>query len=276
MPEFHIRRNCNALLLSEADLEGMAFNTPVPFYDVSVSCGNPMDTGDMPPVFMMMPDELVGVNDTFCTRAKGESMIGVGIMPGDLLVIEKVTEYYSHDIVLAYIDGEKLLKTYYVDENGGQWLVAANPKFPAIKLDGSKKVYFGGKLKHHLRQAPHQSMQSIVESINEAKLKMKQEAAISEDFKKLVTKPECADKVVTRLHELSDGKQKPRDLLMPMRAAMEAGALRRPTWAEYMSEFGSKRTSKTSLSDYTDPTKNKFEDEPQFWVMVEEFRRLIR
>ena len=276
MPEFHIRRNCNALLLSEADLEGMVFNTPVPFYDVSVSCGNPMDTGDMPPVFMMMPDELVGVNDTFCTRAKGESMIGVGIMPGDLLVIEKVTEYYSHDIVLAYIDGEKLLKTYYVDENGGQWLVAANPKFPAIKLDGSKKVYFGGKLKHHLRQAPHQSMQSIVESINEAKLKMKQEAAISEDFKKLVTKPECADKVVTRLHELSDGKQKPRDLLMPMRAAMEAGALRRPTWAEYMSEFGSKRTSKTSLSDYTDPTKNKFEDEPQFWVMVEEFRRLIR
>ena len=276
MPEFHIRRNCNALLLSEADLEGMVFNTPVPFYDVSVSCGNPMDTGDMPPVFMMMPDELVGVNDIFCTRAKGESMIGVGIMPGDLLVIEKVTEYYSHDIVLAYIDGEKLLKTYYVDENGGQWLVAANPKFPAIKLDGSKKVYFGGKLKHHLRQAPHQSMQSIVESINEAKLKMKQEAAISEDFKKLVTKPECADKVVTRLHELSDGKQKPRDLLMPMRAAMEAGALRRPTWAEYMSEFGSKRTSKTSLSDYTDPTKNKFEDEPQFWVMVEEFRRLIR
>ena len=276
MPEFHIRRNCNALLLSEADLEGMVFNTPVPFYDVSVSCGNPMDTGDMPPVFMMMPDELVGVNDTFCTRAKGESMIGVGIMPGDLLVIEKVAEYYSNDFVLAYIDGEKLLKTYYVDENGDQWLVAANPKFPAIKLDGSKKVYFGGKLKHHLRQAPHQSMQSIVESINEAKLKMKQEAAISEDFKKLVTKPECADKVVTRLHELSDGKQKPRDVLMPMRAAMEAGALRRPTWAEYMSEFGSKRTSKTSLSDYTDPTRNKFEDEQQFWVMVEEFRRLIR
>lgn len=276
MPEFHIRRNCNALLLSEADLEGMVFNTPVPFYDVSVSCGNPMDTGDMPPVFMMMPDELVGVNDTFCTRAKGESMIGVGIMPGDLLVIEKVTEYYSHDIVLAYIDGEKLLKTYYVDENGGQWLVAANPKFPAIKLDGSKKVYFGGKLKHHLRQAPHQSMQSIIESINEAKAKIKQAVVVSEDFKKLVTKPECADKIVVRLHELSDGKQKPRDVLMPMRAAMEAGALRRPTWAEYMSEFGSKRTSKTSLSDYTDPTKNKFEDEPQFWVMVEEFRRLIR
>ena len=275
MPELPTRQKYNALLLSEADLEGMAFNTPVPFYDVSVSCGNPMDTGDVPPIFIMMPDEVVGVNDIFCTRAIGESMIGVGIMPGDLLLIEKVAEYYSRDIVLAYIDGEKLLKTYYVDENGGQWLVAANPKFPAIKIDGSKKVYFGGKLKRHLRDAPHQSTQSIVESINEAKLKMKQEVAISEDFKKLVTKPECADKVVTRLHELSDGKQKPKDVLMPVRAAMEAGAIRRPTWAEYLSEFGCKRASKTSLSDYTDPTKNKFADEPQFWAMVEEFRRVI-
>ena len=276
MPELSVRHKFNSLLLDEADLEGMAFNTPVPFYDVAVSCGYPKDTGDVPPIFFMMPDVLVGINDTFCSWAIGDSMIGVGIMPGDLLVIEKVAEYYSHDIVLAYIDGEKLLKTYYVDENGDQWLVAANPRFPAIKLDGSKTVFFGGRLKHHLRQAPHQSMQSIVESINEAKAKIKQAVIVSEDFKRLVTKPECADKIVIRLHELSDGKQKPRDVLMPMRAAMEAGALRRPTWAEYMSEFGSKRTSKTSLSDYTDPTKNKFEDEPQFWVMVEDFRRLIR
>ena len=111
--------------------------------------------------------------------------------------------------------------------------------------------------------------------INEAKAKMTQQVVISEAFRSLVTKPECAEKVVTRLHELSDGKQKPRDMMMPMRAAMEAGALRRPTWAEYMSEFGCKRTSKTSLSDYTDPTKNKFEDDPQFWVMVDEFLRLI-
>jgi len=270
-----IRQRFDTLLLDESDLEGLAFNTPIPFYDVGVSCGNPMEIENVYPFYMMMPDEVLGINDTFCTRATGESMIGVGIMPGDLLVMEKVAEYYSHDIVLAYIDGEGLLKTYYVDENGDQWLVAANPKYPAIKLDGSRRVYFKGRLKHHFRQPPRQSMQSIVESINEAKAKMKQHVVISEAFRSLVTKPECAEKVVTRLHELSDGKQKPRDMMMPMRAAMEAGALRRPTWAEYMSEFGCNRTSKTSLSDYTDPTKNKFEDDPQFWVMVDEFLRLI-
>lgn len=263
-----------AHLLCDAEMDGMAFNTPVPFYDIGISCGNPLDSGDVLPVFMMMPDEVVGDGDVFCTRAVGNSMVGVGIMSGDLLVIEKVREYYSHDIVLAEIDGERLLKTYYVDENGNHWLVPANPAFHSIKLDGSMEVRFWGKLKHHLRSAPHQSMESIVESINEAKARMKQTVECSEVFKKLVVKPECADRVVGRLHELMDSKTKPKDILMPIRAAMEAGVIRRPTWAEYINEFGSKRASKGSLSDYTDPTKEKFVGEPQFLPMVEEFRQL--
>ena len=72
------------------------------------------------------------------------------------------------------------------------------------------------------------------------------------------------------------GKLKPRDVLMPLRAAIEAGAIRRPTWAEFISEFGMKLVSKTSLSGYTDPTKDKYDDDPQFWAMVEDFRQMIR
>ena len=263
----------SAHLISEQELEGMVFNTPVPYYDIGISCGNPVDSGDVLPVFMMMPDEVVGFNDVFCTRAEGTSMIGVGIMPGDLLVIERVEAYYSHDIVLAEIDGERLLKTYYVDENGDQWLVPANRKFHSIKLDGSKRVRFCGKLRNHLRQSPRQSMESIAESIGEARAMMKQDFVCSEEFKRLVIKPECADKVVARLHELMDGRMKPKDIMMPLRAAMEAGAIRRPTWAEFIAEFGSKRTSKGTLSDYTDTTKEKYVGEPQFQPIIEEFRQ---
>ena len=266
----------DAYLLDAADLKGLEFNTPVPFYDTAVPCGNPMDLGDVPKVMIMMPDELVGPYETYCTRATGDSMADLGIMTGDMLVMENVPEYYSHDIVLAEIDGEKTLKTYYVDEAGSQWLIPANKKYKATKLNGNMHIVFKGRLKHHIRRAPHDSMQHIIESIEEAKELMKSRGAESEEFKMLVVKPECADKVVGRLHELSDGKLKPRDMLMPFRAAMEAGAIRRPTWAEYGLEFGFKRTSKTSLSDYTDPTKNKFADEPRFWAMVEDFRRLIR
>ena len=276
MPELLFAKRIDAYLLNEADIEGLEFNTPVPFYDTAVPCGNPTDLGDAPRIYIMMPDELVGPYDTYCTRATGNSMKDLDIMAGDTLVMECVPEYRSHDIVLAEIDGEKTLKTYYMDEAGNQWLVPANKKYKSIKLNSSMNIVFKGRMKHHIRRAPQDSLQHILESIEEAKELMKKQGAQSEAFKMLVVKPECADKVVGRLHELSDGKLKPRDILMPFRAAMEAGAIRRPTWAEYGAEFGFKRSSKTSLSDYTDPTKNKFADEPQFWEMVEDFLRLIR
>lgn len=275
MSGVHIRQTGKTCLLNESDMEGMVFNTPVPFYDMCVSCGNPIGTGNVPMVMMMMPDEVVGIYETYCTRASGDSMQDLGIMTGDVLIVECVPEYHSGDIVVAEIDGEKTLKTYYVDEEGGQWLVPANKKYKAIKLTGSMKIVFRGRLIHHMRRAPKDSTQHIVECIQEAKELQKRRGVESDDFKLLVAKPECADKVVGRLHELSDGKQKPRDILMPLRAAIEAGAIRRPTWAEYGSEFGFKRTSKTSLSDYTDPTKNKYVDEQQFWTLVDIFRNLI-
>ena len=78
MQGFWARNRGSSRLLNEENLAGMAFNTPVPFYDIGISCGNPMDCGDLPPVFMMMPDEVVGDGDVFCTRAIGNSMIGVG------------------------------------------------------------------------------------------------------------------------------------------------------------------------------------------------------
>ena len=76
--------------------------------------------------------------------------------------------------------------------------------------------------------------------------------------------------------EMMDKKSKPKDIMLPLRAAMEAGVIRRPTWAEFIAEFGSKRASKGSLSSYTDTTKVKFDGEPQFMTMVEDFRRLTK
>ena len=46
MEEPLLRYKSMAPLLCEAELEGMACNTPVPFYDTTVACGNPKDTED--------------------------------------------------------------------------------------------------------------------------------------------------------------------------------------------------------------------------------------
>jgi len=47
MSVMHIRQVGKAPLLSEATLEGMVFNTPVPYYDMGVSCGNPLESGNV-------------------------------------------------------------------------------------------------------------------------------------------------------------------------------------------------------------------------------------
>ena len=83
------------------------------------------------------------------------------------------------------------------------------------------------------------------------------------------------DAVVALLHQLMEGKTKPKDVLMPVRAAMEAGVIRRPTWEEFCQEFGSYRLkSKTSFSDYTNPEKSPYIG-ADFQMMKEKFSQLM-
>ena len=46
-----------------------------------------------------------------------------------------------------------------------------------------------------------------------------------------------AVEVIILLRQLMEGKTKPKDVLMPVRAAMDAGVIRRPTWEEFCQEF---------------------------------------
>ena len=85
---------------------------------------------------------------------------------------------------------------------------------------------------------------------------------------------EKVDAIVGLICRLMEGKTKPKDVMMPVRAAMEAGVIRRPTWEEFCSEFGKDRIkSKASFSDYTNP-ENKPYDGADFETMKEAFQAL--
>ena len=84
-----------------------------------------------------------------------------------------------------------------------------------------------------------------------------------------------ADAVTVLLRQLMEGKQKPKDVLMPVRAAMDAGVIRRPTWEEFVQEFGAYRLkSKSSFSDYTNPDKSPYTG-ADFEAMKSQFRQLM-
>ena len=73
---------------------------------------------------------------TFTVRVSGDSMIGIGILPNDLAVINRALTAVDRSIVLALVDGDFTLKRYR-RRAGRVWLQAENPKYRDIEiLDG--------------------------------------------------------------------------------------------------------------------------------------------
>lgn len=124
----------------------MVCDTLVPFYDIGVSCGLPNENGDIPPEMILAPSELTKGRTVFFVHAEGDSMEGVGIYDGDYLMMESTRHFNLRDIVLARIDGEDVLKSYMMDEEGRHWLVPSNDKYDAIELTEDMDVMFYGRM----------------------------------------------------------------------------------------------------------------------------------
>lgn len=69
---------------------------------------------------------------TFLLKVSGDSMSGAGILPGDMVLVDKGQTPKSGDIVIAEVDGEWTMK--YLKKRGqGVTLLAANPKYQPIR-----------------------------------------------------------------------------------------------------------------------------------------------
>lgn len=65
----------------------------------------------------------------FLLKVSGDSLIGLGIFEGDIVIIERKRQATSGDVVLAQIDREWTLKILKRD-GIKSYLEAANPKYP--------------------------------------------------------------------------------------------------------------------------------------------------
>lgn len=59
------------------------------------------------------PSSNVTSNDMFALRIQGDSMIEAGILDGDLIIVEKRTTAEDGDIIVALVDDEATVKTFY-------------------------------------------------------------------------------------------------------------------------------------------------------------------
>ncbi len=69
----------------------------------------------------------------FAVNIKGHSMRDLGILDGDVVVLRQTSDVLDGDVVLALIEGEATLKSFYREE-GGCRLVPHNPDFETIHL----------------------------------------------------------------------------------------------------------------------------------------------
>ena len=78
-----------------------------------VSCGYPKFLDDDLEGFVEIPYSLIGPGEFFILRASGDSMIGAGILDGDLVLIKKQNYADDGQIVVAICDGDVTLKRIY-------------------------------------------------------------------------------------------------------------------------------------------------------------------
>lgn len=86
---------------------------------------------------------------SFLLQVSGDSMIGEGIMEGDLVIVEKGRAPRNGDIVVAEVDGEWTMK-YFRKQGERVTLEAANPKYPAITPKTELKI--GGVISAFIRK----------------------------------------------------------------------------------------------------------------------------
>ena len=72
----------------------------------------------------------------FALRVRGESMLGAGILPGDLVVVHRQESFRDGDIVVALFEDEATVKTLSRTD-GHIWLLPENPAYQPIDGEGA-------------------------------------------------------------------------------------------------------------------------------------------
>ncbi len=119
----------------------------LPLYSNSVSAGFPSPASDYEENKIDLNEELIqNPSSTYLVRAQGNSMTGVGIYDGDLLVVDRSLKPQEGSIVIAALHSEFTVKRLQFDRDRfgkRAVLVAENPNYPDLPLQDESAVIWG-------------------------------------------------------------------------------------------------------------------------------------
>ena len=116
----------------------------LPLFNGKVAAGFPSPADDYVEKNLDLNDLLVQKPAaTFFVRAQGESMLGAGIHPNDILVVDRSIEAVAGKVVICAINGELTVKR--LEREFEQWkLKAENPAYPDIPLTDDLELVVWG------------------------------------------------------------------------------------------------------------------------------------
>ena len=116
----------------------------IPLGAAKVSAGFPSPAADYEDKRLDINDYLVrNPVSTFFFPVQGDSMQGAEIFDGDILVVDRSIKAAHGQIVVAFVDGERLVKRLY-NRQGRVALVAENPAYPPLEICGEMELVVWG------------------------------------------------------------------------------------------------------------------------------------
>ncbi|MDO5389599.1 MAG: transcriptional repressor LexA [Eubacteriales bacterium] len=101
----------------------------------TVAAGQPILAVENVESYFPVPSELIPNNQVFMLSVKGESMINAGILDGDMVLVEMVSTAKNGDMVVALVNEEATVKTFY-KEDGHYRLQPENDYMDPILVEG--------------------------------------------------------------------------------------------------------------------------------------------
>ena len=136
-PKFYVDKNLSNLSAIGVEVFRANFSSSiqVPFFGAKVSAGFPSPADDYVEKSLDLNQLLIQKPAaTFFVRAQGTSMLGAGIHPNDILVVDKSIKPVDGKIVIAAINGEFTVKRLVKNFDETWVLHPENPGFPYIDI----------------------------------------------------------------------------------------------------------------------------------------------
>ena len=87
---------------------------------------------------------------TFAVRVAGDSMVDLGIFPGDIAVVDRSVTASDGKVILGILAGEFTIKRYRA-RAGKVWLEAANKAYAPILISEESAFEVWGVVRHSIR-----------------------------------------------------------------------------------------------------------------------------